>query len=68
MTRGIWLAATLFACPCWGMTASQTQPSPNVCAFDRDKMLALDEKGFDQDFTGGWRTPDARNAGSLRLT
>jgi hypothetical protein len=38
------------------MAASQSQPSPDVCAFDRAKMLALDEREFDQDFTGGWRT------------
>jgi hypothetical protein len=56
MTRGVRLSAILFACLCWGMAASQSQPSPDVCAFDRAKMLALDEREFDQDFTGGWRT------------
>jgi hypothetical protein len=56
MTRSVWLTAILFACLCWGMAASQSQPSPDVCAFDRAKMLALNESDFDQDFTGGWRT------------
>jgi hypothetical protein len=56
MTKGAWLAATFFACLCWGMAASQSQPSPDVCAFDRAKMLALDERSFDQDIEGGWRT------------
>jgi hypothetical protein len=56
MTRRTWLAVTLFACLGWDMAISQSQPSPDVCAFDRAKMLALDEQAFDQDFTGGWRT------------
>jgi hypothetical protein len=56
MTRSVWLTAILFACLCWGMAASQSQPSPDVCTFDRAKMLALNESDFDQDFTGGWRT------------
>jgi hypothetical protein len=56
MKTGAWLAVTLFACLGWGMATSQSQPSPDVCAFDQTKMLALDERDFDQDFTGGWRT------------
>ena len=27
-----------------------------VCDYDRDAMLALDEQAFDQDMNGGWRT------------
>jgi hypothetical protein len=56
MNNRTWLAVILFACFGWGMATSQSQPSPGVCAFDRAKMLALDEQAFDQDFTGGWRT------------
>jgi hypothetical protein len=56
MRNKTWLAIALFACLGWGMAISQSQPSPDVCAFDRAKMLALDEQAFDQDFTGGWRT------------
>jgi hypothetical protein len=56
MKNRTWLAVTLFACLGWGMAISQSQPSPDVCAFDRAKMLALNERDFDQDLTGGWRT------------
>jgi len=35
---------------------SNAQTAPlSECAYDREKMLALDESGFDQDMTGGWR-------------
>jgi hypothetical protein len=54
MRNKTWLAVILFAYLGWGMAVSQS--SPEVCAFDRAKMLALDEQAFDQDFTGGWRT------------
>ena len=56
MKNRTWLAVTFFACLGWGIAVSQSQSSTDICAFDRSKMLALDEKGFDQDFTGGWRT------------
>lgn len=38
----------------------QTAPAPGAsstgCAFDRARLLALDEHAFDQDMAGGWRT------------
>jgi hypothetical protein len=55
MKNKTWLAVTFFACLGWSMAASQSQSSTDVCAFDRAKMLGLDEQAFDQDFTGGWR-------------
>jgi hypothetical protein len=30
-------------------------PAADPCAYDRDRLLALDENAFDQDFNGGWR-------------
>jgi len=30
-------------------------PSADPCAYDRQRLLALDEKAFDQDLRGGWR-------------
>lgn len=30
-------------------------PSRASCAYDRDAQLALDQRAFDQDMTGGWR-------------
>jgi hypothetical protein len=31
-------------------------PPSNPCAYDRERLLALDEHAFDQDMQGGWRT------------
>lgn len=36
------------------LAALQAAP-PGPCAYDRAAMLALDERGFDQDMAGGWR-------------
>ena len=30
-------------------------PSADPCAYDRDKVMSLDQKAFDQDLKGGWR-------------
>jgi hypothetical protein len=35
-------------------------PSPDPCAYDRDRLLALDQNAFDQDQKGGWRTLDEK--------
>jgi hypothetical protein len=37
-----------------GIAASH-EVSPKGCAYDRERLLALDEAHFDQDLTGGWR-------------
>jgi hypothetical protein len=31
-------------------------PTAGPCTYDRDRLLSLDEKSFDQDMRGGWRT------------
>jgi hypothetical protein len=36
-------------------TASHSESPPLACAYDREKMLSLDESRFDQDMNGGWR-------------
>ena len=36
------------------MAGAQEVPSKN-CAYDRARLLALDENHFDQDMSGGWR-------------
>lgn len=33
----------------------QSTPAPEVCAYDREAMLALSVEAFDQDLQGGWR-------------
>jgi hypothetical protein len=35
--------------------ASAAPHAPTRCDYDRDAMLALDQRAFDQDFSGGWR-------------
>jgi hypothetical protein len=30
-------------------------PSPDPCAYDRERLLAMDQNAFDEDATGGWR-------------
>ncbi len=30
--------------------------SASICLYDKAAMMALDERGFDQDMAGGWRT------------
>ena len=37
------------------MASAQKVPSKS-CAYDRVRLLALDENHFDQDMSGGWRT------------
>ena len=37
------------------IAAANTEIHTNACAYDRDRMLSLDQNSFDQDFTGGWR-------------
>lgn len=38
------------------LLAAQTSPAtPTDCRYDKPAMLALDERGFDQTVTGGWR-------------
>ena len=32
-----------------------TPPAADPCAYDRDRLLALDQNAFDQDLKGGWR-------------
>lgn len=43
------LFAVLFA------AVLQSTPAPDVCAYDREAMLALSVEAFDQDLQGGWR-------------
>jgi hypothetical protein len=35
--------------------AGAQEVSPKSCAYDRARLLALDENQFDQDMSGGWR-------------
>jgi hypothetical protein len=38
------------------LTAAVAAASPtNPCAYDRDKVMSLDQNAFDQDLKGGWR-------------
>lgn len=37
-----------------GIVGAQNVPTKN-CAYDRARLLALDENEFDQDMSGGWR-------------
>ena len=30
-------------------------PAAAPCTYDRDRLLSLDQKAFDQDLEGGWR-------------
>lgn len=38
------------------LLASPSVQVPRVCAHDRARILKLDQKSFDQDLQGGWRT------------
>lgn len=46
------LSCILFSSP--GMAAEDS--ARPACAYDRERLLALDEARFDQDLSGGWRT------------
>lgn len=35
--------------------ASAQGPAADACAYDRQRIMALDQRTFDQDRTGGWR-------------
>jgi hypothetical protein len=35
--------------------ASAQAPATGACAYDRQRIMALDQRAFDQDRTGGWR-------------
>jgi hypothetical protein len=58
------LMSVLLGSFCLGVVpaVSLAQRTPDLCAFDRAKMLALDERAFDQDLEGGWRTLGALEA------
>lgn len=48
-------AAYLFATALWGQLPTELPNGSATCSYDREALLALDQRAFDQDTNGGWR-------------